>query len=113
MEALKEWVPKYWLEALFSLIIGTLTSKYRKQAKKIKEQEAEQKAIKLGMQALLRDRIIQNYNHYIEKGCCPIYAMDNINELYDQYHALGGNGTVTELVERLRDMPTEIKKGVI
>jgi hypothetical protein len=107
---MKEWLLKYWVELIFSAIVGTLTSIIKKQSNKIKKQEEEQKAIKLGIQALLRDRIVQCYNHYTEKGCCPIYAMDNINALYVQYHALGGNGTITELVDRLRDMPTEIKE---
>ena len=101
-----EWIPKYWIEALFALIIAGLAAGYRKLANKLKEQDA----VKLGIQALLRDRIIQSYNHYQEKEYCPIYALENVVELYEQYHALGGNGAVTELVERLKDMPTEIKK---
>jgi hypothetical protein len=67
----------------------------------------EQEAIKLGIQALLRDRIIQSYNHYMDKGICPIYALENINALYTQYHALGGNGTITEIVKKLKNLPTE------
>lgn len=104
-----DWIPKYWMEVIFGLIVGVLTARYKRLANKIKEQEA----IKLGIQALLRDRIIQSYNHYQEKEYCPIYALENVIALYTQYHALGGNGTVTELVERLKDMPTEKRKGVI
>jgi hypothetical protein len=107
---LREWFIQYWVEVLFSAIVGTFAATIKRQASKIKNQEAEQQAIKLGIQALLRDRIVQCYNHYMEKGFCPIYAMDNIDALYTQYHALGGNGTVTELVDRLKNMPTEIKK---
>lgn len=103
---MKEWILKYWLEVLFGAIIAGLFAGYKKLAGKLKEQDA----IKLGIQALLRDRIIQSYNHYQEKGCCPIYALENVNALYTQYHALGGNGTVTELMERLKDMPTETRK---
>jgi hypothetical protein len=107
---MKEWILRYWIETLFTLIIAGLITGYKKLAYNISVKFKEQDAIKLGIQALLRDRIVQCYNHYMEKGCCPIYAMDNINALYSQYHALGGNGTVTELVERLRDMPTDIKE---
>lgn len=101
-----EWILKYWTEALFGLIIAGLIAGYKKLSGKLKEQDA----IKLGIQALLRDRIIQSYNHYQEKGYCPIYALENVNALYTQYHALGGNGMITELVERLKDMPTEKKE---
>ena len=35
----------------------------------------ENDALRAGVQALLRDRIIQAYNHYVcEKGWVPIYA---------------------------------------
>lgn len=76
---------------------------YQRLIKRIKRQEA----IEEGILAILRDRIIQVYNHYNEKGYCPIYAKDNVEEMYRQYHLLGGNGTVTGLVEKLRELPTE------
>jgi hypothetical protein len=101
-----EWILKYWIEVLFGLITTALIAGYRKLSRKIKEQDA----IKLGIQALLRNSIIQSYNHYMEKGFCPIYGLENVNALYSQYHTLGGNGTITELMERLKDLPTE-KKG--
>lgn len=97
-----EWVLKYWLEAVFGVVTAMLAWGYRRLERKLKEQDA----IKYGIQALLRDRIIQTYNHYMDKGHCPIYAMDNVEAMYKQYSALDGNGTVTELVERLREMPT-------
>lgn len=106
-----EWILKYWIEVLFGLITTGLIAGYKKLSSNISTKFKEQDAIKLGIQALLRDRIIQSYNHYQERGCCPIYALENVTALYTQYHNLGGNGTVTELMERLKDMPTEIKKG--
>lgn len=107
---MREWVIKYWVEVLFGLITTGLIAAYKRLYNKISEKTKEQDAIKLGIQALLRDRIIQSYNHYQDKGFCPIYALENVNALYKQYHALGGNGTVTELVERLKDMPSEKRK---
>jgi hypothetical protein len=102
---MKDWILEYWIEALFALVIAGIATAY----KGVKARFREQDAIKLGIQVLLRDRIVQCYNHYQEKEYCPIYALENINALYAQYHALGGNGTITELVDRLRSMPTEIK----
>lgn len=102
-----EWILRYWIEALFGIITACLAVGYKKLCSKIKEQDC----IKLGVQALLRDRIVQSYNHYMEKRYCPIYALENVIALYVQYHALGGNGAVTELVEKLKDLPTETKKN--
>ena len=36
--------------------------------KKYKQADARQKAVELGVQALLRDRIVQSYYHYEERG---------------------------------------------
>lgn len=64
-----------------------------------------------GVRALLRDRIIQAYNYYLSKGCCPIYALENVERMYQAYHTLHGNGTVTKLVERLKQLPTDCTTG--
>ena len=81
----------------------------REECRRLSEQKRKEDAVGLGVQALLRDRIIQAYNHYIEKGYCPIYALENVEEMYRQYHALGGNGAITELVERVKELPTQPK----
>ncbi len=97
---------EYILEILFSLLLAICSFTYRKVLKRLKEQDR----VKLGVQAILRDRIIGSYNHYMEKGYYPIYAQENVNRLYEQYHNLGGNGTVTHLVLELENLPTERKK---
>lgn len=97
-----EWIVKYWVEWSFGLIGALLVAGFHRLRRL--------SAVGKGVQALLRDRIIQAYNHYAEKGYCPIYGMENVNAMYKEYHALGGNGTITELVERLKEMPTEPRK---
>lgn len=79
--------------------------------KELAEEQAKQKArmhaVEKGVQSLLRDRIIQAYNHYVEKGYIPIYGMENVLNMYEAYHGLDGNGTITELVHDLKDLPHE------
>lgn len=101
-----DFVLRYWVEFLFGVVAGGLTVVCHRLSARVKKQDA----VGLGVQALLRDRIIQAYNHYQEKEYCPIYGLENVQGMYVQYHALGGNGTITELVERLKDMPTEPPK---
>lgn len=42
----------------------------------------------------------------VEKGYIPIYERENLEHMYDEYKALGGNGVIEDLVEKLRDLPT-------
>lgn len=112
---MEEWIVKYWLQVLFGIVVAVLGIAYRKLSCRVKQQEA----IKLGMMALLWDRLYQIYNECELKGCISIDGLKNVDNIYKQYHALGGNGTGTELYERLCNLPTrhtrqtDLSKGEI
>lgn len=100
IEQIIKYVAENWVGWLFAAMVPALGYVYAKTI-----------AIRAGLRALLRDRILQAYNHYHEdKGYCPIYALENVEEMYKQYHALGGNGTITKLVEELKELPTSVKE---
>lgn len=74
---------------------------------RLKRQDSRQKALEYGVQALLRDRMLHSYNKYIDAGFAPIYAKENYENMYWQYHELGGNGVMTHLHEEFMALPTE------
>ncbi len=87
------------INILAGMVISYLFAMYRQKKK-------ENDALKAGLQALLRDRIIQAYNHYVDdKGWIPIYAMESINTCYKSYEALGENGVIDGLMEKLKELP--------
>ena len=102
-----DFIAKYWIEVVFGSILAGLGTAFSFLSKRVSKRIEEQEAIKLGMQALLRDRIISAYNHYMDKGYCPIYARENVRRLYEQYHNLGGNGKVTHHVQEFEELPTD------
>ena len=71
----------------------------------LRAKKRENDALKEGLQALLRDRIIQAYNHYSDKGWIPIYAMESIEACYKSYEELGENGVIDNLMSQLRELP--------
>lgn len=75
--------------------------------KRVSKAEAKTEAVCLGVQALLRDRLIQTYNHYNDKGYAPIYAKENFENMYQQYHSLGKNGVMDEIYEKFKELPLE------
>ena len=100
---------KYWLEVAFGIVVAILTGLYRKLSKQFKSDQERRKAVDDGLQALLRDRIVYAYGEYVvDKKPCPIYGKENVNDMYDAYHRLGGNGTITRLVEQINSLPTQI-----
>jgi hypothetical protein len=89
-----EFIMEYWIVFAFGLITSGFVWVFK-----------QFKAFKLGLQAILRNSIIEQYNKYFEKEYIPIYAMENVTAMYKEYHALGGNGTITKLYEELLELP--------
>lgn len=72
----------------------------------IKKQSEQYTALKLGLQAILRGQMINDYNHWSEKGYAPIYARENFENLWQQYHSLGANGVMDDIREKFYNFPT-------
>jgi len=68
------------------------------------------RSVKRGVQALLRDRLIQGYKHYQELGYADFDDRDNLENVYVQYHNLGANGVMDDLRGKFLSLPLE-KKG--
>lgn len=91
------------IQTIINIIAGAVIS-YIFALYRAKEREND--ALRAGVQALLRDRIIQAYNHYVcEKGWVPISAKESIDACYKSYEALGDNGVIDSLMEQLNELP--------
>lgn len=101
-----EWISQYWIEWLFGLLCTGLVFAYNKLAAKLKRETEENKALKNGMRALLRRQIIADCEECVRQGFCPVTRKDTILDMYQCYHALGGNGTVTTVKETVMGLPT-------
>lgn len=66
---------------------------------------SEYSALKEGVQSILRDRLIQTCQQCEERGWVSVPVLENIGMMYASYHALGGNGVVTELYLELKKLP--------
>ena len=96
-----DWIIRYWVKWLFGLIGAALLAGYRRLVK----QEKERKAIKDGLLAILHDRLYAECSRYIAQGSIDTDGLRNMDYLYRSYHALGGNGTGTELYNRAKALP--------
>lgn len=104
---MQQFIIQYWVEALFALLLFLLGLGYRRVAHKIKEQEQ----VKDGILAILHDRLYQLCQYYINQGDISPSALKNIEYLYRSYHTLGGNGTGTELYDRVKKLPITAEQG--
>lgn len=111
METLITFISAHWLEWLFTAVLAALSWLFRGLRAQLREEHDRNEAIAAGVQALLRESIVNGYNRYSDKGYCPIYAKESIKRVYVSYHDLGGNDVATELYSKILKMPETPGEG--
>ena len=74
-------------------------------------QQAQSQAIMLGVQALLRDRLLQAYRHYAHQGYAGYDDKQNVLNIYTQYEALGPNSVMDQFHAKFMALPDEPQEG--
>lgn len=99
------YIAAHWVEWLFAICLAILTAAWRTVAARLKSEQMKNEAIADGVQSLLRESIVNNYNKYHDKGFCPIYAKESIKKAFGAYSRLGGNDVATSLYHKILAMP--------
>lgn len=82
----------------------------RKEAMMQAERQAkEAEALRVSLLALIRDRILQGYRYYRRENGISPQDLETMTKLYMAYHALGGNGTITAVYDKIKALT--IKEG--
>lgn len=71
---------------------------------RIAEWDEKYKALTNGVLALLRSNYLQITSIYIEKGALPYSESENLSKMYQSYTALGGNGSLKHIQERVETL---------
>lgn len=71
-------------------------------------QEAQNKAAMLGIQALLRDRLLQAFKQYLSQGYAEYDDRENVRNMYTQYESLGPNSVMDDLYKQFTDLPMQL-----
>ena len=98
-------------------VIGSLFHKLKKheekreefESKRLEEITKREEAINEALRALCRDRILQGYRYYKKSGGVSTQDLETMLKLYNAYHNLGGNGTITAVYEKIKQL--HIKDG--
>lgn len=70
--------------------------------------KTEDEAMRNGMRALLRQQLIDYHRDYVVSGKpCPVRIKEQATSVHDAYHALGGNGTGTQLWQEIMEAHVE------
>lgn len=80
-------------------------SLYKEYEKKEEEKKAKRIASDIAIRSLLRTEIIGLCHKAEKEGFIAVYNMENLAEMYNAYHELGGNGSISELYNMTMCLP--------
>ena len=122
-----QWLCLFAVPNLFFLLWSTIINKRHKkkedevarrraeierQQMEIQQQnallEAQNKATMLGVQALLRDRLLQAFKHFLSQGFADYNDRHNVENMYRQYEALGPNSVMSDLYDKFIELPMQL-----
>lgn len=101
------------ISMLGTLSICLINNYFQMKKIKIEQQkitEEQMKALKLGVQALLRDRLLSEYEYWNDKGYCPYLKKQNVDNMHTQYATLGSNGIMDEAHKKFMKLPLDLNK---
>ncbi len=71
----------------------------------LKQQKGDRDANSKGTMLLLRVQLIEYHEKWTKREYITKHGLENFIEMYDAYHALGGNGMVTQLLQEVKELP--------
>ena len=105
-----EFVLKYWVEVLLTGVSSFVAFTYKKIRERFAEQDKKREAIEKGVQALLRNELIQRFREYKLAGEMTLLDKENMEHMFEEYFNLGGNGMMKEVYEEFKEIPIKIVK---
>lgn len=74
---------------------------------KLKKASDDNKALRHGVQALLRHELYDLYGKYVQElKYAPVSVKEDFENMYAQYHTLGANGVMDGIHEEFKRLPT-------
>lgn len=102
--ALWDFIVKYWLEFVFGAFAAGISAGYAHLKKRLREETEKNRAIENGLRDILRIQILDSYDKCASTGSISVSRKDALDSAYKSYHALGGNGTITQVHKEIMEM---------
>lgn len=105
IDTIIEIAVKYWTQELFAIIIALFGILWRQ----IKNLYKQVNALVGGVRGNLRMQIKAEAKIHLENGYITLHDRKIMDELFEEYFALGGNGPVKLLKREIDALPTRIE----
>lgn len=89
---------------IFSIIWQALATHIQN---KKSSKDKKRQALDAGVQALLRERILQNHRYFVNRGYITAIEKQVFMALAESYEALGENGFMTSVINEVLNLPVK------
>lgn len=103
-----EWLCLFSVPAITFFIFQFIWNRVMLKRESVKSTDD---TLKLGVQALLRNELMQGYKCFIKQGWIDISDKQNYDNMYQCYHNLGKNGVMDSMYEKIMQLPTTPKNN--
>lgn len=97
-----------WVKIVLTIIGFITTGVLGYLTAKVKEYKKSENTQSEALKCLLRSAITSKYYVYSEIASIPLYEKENLNYMFEQYTAMGGNSYISKIMEEINSLP--IKK---
>ena len=92
------------MEIITTIVSIVLTSLSSYLVWYMQHQRKHKDCVQDALRQLLRSELRQRYNTYTARQSITPEELDDVTELYNAYHGLGGNGTGTHMYEIIKSL---------
>lgn len=108
-----QWLCVIGIPSVVTLLLSRLITRRldaaeqetRKAREEAEHASRQSEAIALGVQALLRNALLQGYKHCQDQGYADFQERATLENAWVQYHTLGGNGAMCDSRRAFRALP--------
>lgn len=91
--------------AILAFILqNVIRENHRLKKEKSEEEKATLSALKNGVRCLLRSKLMELHDIYVEAKRISPTEYENWTRMYASYRALGGNGMITHMAEDIEEL---------
>ncbi len=94
----------FGLTILSGVLIAIITASVFWLVKAIKKDRAAHSMLSDGIKSMIRYQILMIYNEAVKNKGIHTHERDILNEMYASYKSLGGNGFITDIMDKIKDL---------
>lgn len=94
-----------WIDTILKILMPFVTASAGYLFSRLQQTRQRDDLVEEGLTAILRIKLIEQHDKWVEKKVIPFYALENWDKMFDIYQKLGGNGVVAQMDKEIHTLP--------